>query len=1107
VTDDTTGQYETTEQDSIDGVEALKATEGHLEPELAPGELSVAHADYLAAQAVDVELARSLGVRTLASPADTRELGEPWDSWANFPAILFPWTGPDGRTEYQIRPDNPTEDRSGRPRKYVFRPGMVPVLWVVRDVPTAKRIVIVEGTKQCLAAASYAPSGVAVYGIAGCRMWQSDGIPIPDLGVVDGRDVVIILDADAAGNAEVYHAGTGLAEALAIEGATSVRFGRLPASGKAGLDDVLAGRAPERRAGYLSRIVEGAKAKPADARPKPKKKTQDAPRDSERKTIVCNRDRLDVINDLTAAMIEKWDGRELFNHGGAISRLKGTAMVPIDRGTSRDLIQETAITVNENETAQGTQYDFTWPDVNSMAAVFSRAEKFSPLERVSRAPFVRPDGTIVTAPGYDEATRTVLIPDPTMADIEVPEEPTAEEVAAARELIMTEWLGDFPFPTPADRANALALVITPAIRGLVPRVPMAVVDGLQMGVGKNLLADSILTVYTGEPAQPMNFVDEKEELRKQITSAFRTGVEFFVFDEAHTIDGTALAQALTASTWQDRILGFSTMANFPNRVTWMSLGNQVQVRGDLTRRVYRIAIRPNYANPQDRRAETFRHPGQSGLDLGSWTRKHRRDLLRAVLVLVRAWFSAGCPTPARGVSFGSFEPWERIVGGIVETAGLPGFLDNLTVWRSESDFDGQYWAGHLGWLVDQFGTDTPFRTAEVKAKAMADPGGYMAPPKLDDPAEKGYTKALGEAYSRLRGRHFEGVRIERTGRAIGHVSLWKVATDRPGPGGGGGEGPLPVPPPENPSSGDVGDPGDLHSPTRSNNTSTRARTRACDKPGESVSGEEVSEGPRGPLVPDDGIGYDHAHGELDANQAGGLPRGGEPRGRDEDPPGTSGNLRDPGPLPAVPGPGEGSGSDSGLDTGIHSGADQAGMPEPARVQGGETDELLVRVTHPPITAELVTFDLETGDAGDLYQYPDPRKYVRLPGWAADDGPVQIQAFAPDLVAKAVRGGRVVTGHNIMAFDLPALARAGTLTMTEIHQMAKNGRLFDGLLAARHLAPPWPGTRGWTRPGSTTWTRWAASSSWAPRPPRRPTWPNSTAGMTRSRPKTRPTGST
>ena len=112
-----------------------------------------------------------------------------------------------------------------------------------------------------------------------------------------------------------------------------------------------------------------------------------------------------------------------------------------------------------------------------------------------------------------------------------------------------------------------------------------------------------------------------------------------------------------------------------------------------------------------------------------------------------------------------------------------------------------------------------------------------------------------------------------------------------------------------------------------------------------------------------------------------------------------------------------------------------------------------------LTSDLVTFDLETGDAADLHRYPDPRKYVRLPGWAVNDGPVQIQAFAPDLVAEAIRSGRVVTGHNIMAFDLPALVRSGELTMTEVHQMAKDGRYLDSLLAARHLDPPMARDKG------------------------------------------------
>lgn len=947
--------------------------------------LSAEHREYLASQAVDPDLAERLGVHTVNSRADMEALEDDnWEKFANFPAILFPWRGPYGGLMYQARPDNPTEDLNGRPRKYVFGRGATPVLWALREVEGAETALVVEGTKQGLSAASYAPAHVSVYSIAGCRMWQVDGVPIPDLAVLDGKRVIVILDADAATNPDVYSAGVGLTEALAMEGADKVLFGRLPGGGKSGLDDILASRPADRRELFMGRLIEGAKPKPADRVPKARKKGGTVPTGgAERETLIVNRDRYEVINSLTDALLKKWNASELFSHGGVISRRIGDAMHPVDRGSFHDIVQATAVTVNENEGAQGTTYSFAWPDSGTMAATMSRADRFAKLDRLAHAPFVRPDGTIVTEPGYDEATRTILMPDEAFVDMEVPESPTADQVRAARVLIMEEWLGDFPVDTDADRANLLGLVVTPTIRGMMPRAPMAVVDGLQMGVGKNLLADSILTVYTGHAAQPMNWVNEPDELRKQITSAFRTGAEFFVFDEAPVLEGAALAQALTAETWQDRILGVSTMANFPNRVTWVSLGNNVQVKGDITRRVYRIALRPKYANPQDRAASSFRHPGQSGLDLLSWTRKNRKELLTAILTLVRAWYAAGAPYPKRGVSFGSFEVWERMVGGIVETAGLPEFLGNLKVWRSESDFDSQYWIGHLGWLRDQF-ADHPFKTAQVREKALtAGSDVYLAPPRLDDPTEKTYGKALGEAYGRIRGRRYGDFWLERVGSAHGHVSVYRVFID----------GDLPEAPP-------------VAEPPPWDDMPTCA---ACEER------HPQDEDCPGIWRPEDTTGGETDWDDLD----------------------TDVSIPEPDPAPENE----------------HA---EARGPAPEDTDGEGHDEIR------PGLADVVTFDLETGDASDLYRAPG-ESYVRIGATAEDDGEVTPYngpgTSVPRQVAADIRRGRTITGHNIMAFDIPALVRAGALTMEEVHELVAEGRVFDALVAARYLDPPMAREKG------------------------------------------------
>jgi hypothetical protein len=957
--------------------------------------LSTEHREYLASQAVDPDLAERLGVRTVNSRADMEATGDDnWVNFANFPAILFPWTSPDGRVVYQARPDNPTTDqKTGKPRKYVFGRSAQPVLWALRETDGAETALVIEGTKQGLAGASYAPAGVSVYSIAGCRSWQFDGVPIPDLAVLDGKRVVVVLDADAATNPEVYSAGIGLTEALAMEGADKVLFSRLPGGGKSGLDDILASRPADRRALFMARLIEGAKAKPADRVPKARKKGGTVPTGgADRETLIVNRDRYEVINDLTDALLKKWNTTELFNHGGVISRRQGDAMNPVDRGSFHDIVQATAVTVNENEGAQGTTYSFAWPDSGTMAATMSRADRFAQLDRLAHAPFVRPDGSIVTEPGYDAATQTILMPDEAFTDMTVPESPTTAEVAAARTLIMDEWLGDFPVDSDADRANLLGLVVTPTIRGMMPRAPMAVVDGLQMGVGKNLLADSILTVYTGHAAQPMNWVNEPDELRKQITSAFRTGAEFFVFDEAPVLEGAALAQALTAETWQDRILGVSTMANFPNRVTWMSLGNNVQVKGDITRRVYRIALRPKYANPQDRDANSFRHPGQSGLDLLSWTRKNRKELLTAILTLVRAWYAAGAPYPKRGVSFGSFEVWERMVGGIVETSGLPDFLGNLKIWRSESDFDSQYWIGHLGWVREQFG-ERSFRTAEVKTKALTDLASYLAPPRLDDPTEKTYGKSLGEAYGRIRGRRYGDFWLERVGSAHGHVSVYRVFMD-----------------------GDLPEAPSVAEPPPWDDDDTSVSTPEPDPAPENEHAEA-----RGPAPEDtDGEGHDEVRAIVH------------------------------GQAPGMLGEMERALAAEGLDVN-----GEPMIPAMTAKRGGTQ-------WGDGAWPDVVTFDLETGDAGDLYRAEVPG-YVRIGATAIDDQPVrpfsEMAAWNVTADVLKARTGATVTGHNIMAFDLLALVREGMLTMLDLHDLAAEGRVFDALVVARYLDPPMARDKG------------------------------------------------
>ncbi|MGI5144818.1 DUF3854 domain-containing protein [Plantactinospora sp. CA-294935] len=749
------------------------------------------HRALLEAAAISPEVARAAGVRSITAteqlPAEFASYGE-----AAVPALVFPYRSPDGEERLQLRPDVPVRI-DGKPSKYLWPADTSLVLNALRRDEDAGLVLIVEGTKQALAAASHVPAGVEVLGMVGCRGWYRDGAPTPDLYVVDDREVVVCLDADAATNLDVYTAGLNLADACVAEGARSVRFLRLTGGKKAGLDDILGSRPAARRAAYLARLIETAKPKPADQKPKPpparKRAATELVVPAERGMIVVNGDRYEVITALTQALLDRHDANRLFCYGGVISQRKGVALTPVSKDAFGGIVAETAVTVVATPSPDGEErHVHAWPDGQTMGAILANAERFSTLDKLSEIPFVRPDGSICQTPGYDAETRTFLVLDPDLEMGPVPTDPTPEDISAAVKLILDDWLGDFPLPSAADKANALGLVLTPFIRGLVPLAPLAVVDAKEAGSGKNLLADVIHRLVKGRDAQPLPYTTDDAEHRKVITSAFRSGAELFIFDEAHALDGASFARAITSVTYQDRVLGVSNLAEFPNRVTWISLGNKVQVYGDMGRRVYRIQLSFPGESPENRPTSSFRHA-----DLRAWTSANRAGLIAACLTLVRAWFAAGQPTPKLPFSMGSFEGWQKVLAGVLEIAGVEGFLANVREWRSESDFERQHWVAHLRWLHETFG-DAEFLTGHAAEKL--DRAGKAAeyPHNLEDPTAKGYARKLGQAYAKQEGRVLDGYQLVKTGLGHRNLAKWRILPpENLEDGGNGGNGGMPTP--------------------------------------------------------------------------------------------------------------------------------------------------------------------------------------------------------------------------------------------------------------------------------------------------------------------------
>lgn len=396
-----------------------------------------------------------------------------------------------------------------------------------------------------------------------------------------------------------------------------------------------------------------------------------------------------------------------------------------------------------------------------------------PVEAIVEMPVLRPDGTVLDRAGYDAATRLVYDPHPGLRLSRIATSPSESVTARALALLREELLGDFPFATPADEANALGLLLTPIVRHLLALVPLAVIDAPRAGSGKGLLASVVAIISTGRPAPVMAAPTDEAEWGKSITSMLEAGSTFVFLDEATTLRSKKLGAALTASEHRDRRLGKTEMIGVPQRATWIAAGNNVQLAGDLPRRAYRIRLDPKMARPWTRRG--FRHAA-----LEAWTEERRGDLLAALLTLARAWHAAGRPA-ADTPPLGSFEPWAKTVGGILQHAGVEGFLGNLSELYDENDEEASAWEGMLRCVAALF-DGREFSTGELAAAIEKNSELRDALPA--DLAEKrktpSFTQVLGKALRRhVETRHGEdGIRITQAGAdPRNRTPRWRIAAD------------------------------------------------------------------------------------------------------------------------------------------------------------------------------------------------------------------------------------------------------------------------------------------------------------------------------------------
>jgi hypothetical protein len=276
--------------------------------------------------------------------------------------------------------------------------------------------------------------------------------------------------------------------------------------------------------------------------------------------------------------------------------------------------------------------------------------RFPRVAGVIANPVLRPDGSLLTQPGYGPATQLYLALDPSLCLPPIPGQPSRAEAQAALKLL-SALLSGFVFGSATDRAVALSLILTTVARSAMPVAPLHLIRAHTAGTGKSFLVDIAAAVATGRYCPVITAGQTDEEAEKRLGALLREGVPIVSLDNcSRDLDGDLLCQIVERPLVRTRILGLSEVPEFECRATVVATGNNVGSRGDMVRRTVTCKLVANVERPELRHFE-FDPIARVLADRGAY--------LVAAITIIRAYRVAGSPEVCTPI--GSYSDWSDMV--------------------------------------------------------------------------------------------------------------------------------------------------------------------------------------------------------------------------------------------------------------------------------------------------------------------------------------------------------------------------------------------------------------------------------------------------------------
>ncbi|MDP6063794.1 MAG: hypothetical protein QGI49_03255 [SAR202 cluster bacterium] len=389
--------------------------------------------------------------------------------------------------------------------------------------------------------------------------------------------------------------------------------------------------------------------------------------------ITNNRYYRDIADDAWRVLLRASNKPVMFLRGLEVVELRRDAdgriaVTMVTRDALRDTLDRVAdfVTVRKSKGGKASWSPSSPPPTVVGHMLAHPHPQIPVLKGVAEAPVFSAGGQLLQKPGYHRSAGIFVDLPQGFRMRPVPRNPGPRQVSNALSELL-DVFKDFPFITAVDRVNAVGFLLLPFVRDMMDgATPLHLIESPTEGTGKDYLVDVCAAIATGTRSTSLSPPRDESEWRRTLTAMFLSGCHRIHLNNINELASSTLAGAITSQDWSDRLVGSSREVRAPIYCLWVATGNNPRLSREMARRVVPIRLDAGRERPADRR---FSVPNLVEVVLS-----RRWDLVRDVLILVQAWISAG--RRYGSVEFGSFTAYARILGGILENAGLQGFLTN-----------------------------------------------------------------------------------------------------------------------------------------------------------------------------------------------------------------------------------------------------------------------------------------------------------------------------------------------------------------------------------------------------------------------------------------------